>query len=584
MAGPGLTVNQQDGNLGIQPGSNTNIMLILGCTLAGLTGVIYSFGDPVSATNTLLGGEGLEAVQYVLKSSPGATAMFMPTNPSTRGGVGGVTHTGPGAMTVTPTIAPQGTITITCTTGGTLGTAAFTFGVTNPITGVTTTSAPVVSAAGWSGAGYLLNGTYTNIVFTAGTYVAGGTPDIYTISTAGVVAHPQGTGPAAPTFTSSPVDFYRVLVTVLLGGAVGTSQVSISLDNGQSTTVAQLTTSATYAIPNTGIVLAFSGNATATDTYAFSAAPPTFGNTDLTNNLTLIETTLIAQQTESLIWVVGSVASAAAWNTQVTLLESAAVTLAGSNIYVRFVAGGPTVGTVLQNAGSITVDAADTDSVVITQRTSMSAPHVCVCAGDGLMTSSYSGLQFRRNASWAAAARAVGNPASQDIGAFEDGGVSLFTSCVRDDFANGMSFWTAGITSLRTYGPGPVFLNQGLMGTVSTSDYYTLTNARVIDRASVLGANALKPYVLKKLPTMTRNGQVGTIREDAAQKIDKKVTRALNDGLVSGSPQDAVAAVATTTRTNNIYSTKQLIVQGAVQPYGYPTQVIFNIGMTLSAS
>jgi hypothetical protein len=584
MSGPGVTVNQQDGNLGLTSGSNTNIMLIMGVCLGGVAGALYSFGDPVAASNTLLGGEGLEAVQYVLKASPGATAMFMPVTPSTRGGVGSVTKTGAGAMTVTPSLAPQGTVTITCVVAGTLGTAQFTFGVTSPITGVTTTSAAVLSAAGWSSTGYFIPGTYTNWVATAGSYVAGGTPDVYVIATTGgAITHPTGAGPAVGTYTSSPVDFYRVLVTVLQGGAVGTSQITYSLDNGGSTSAA-LVTSATYAIPNTGIVLALSGTANAGDTYSFSVAPPTFSNTDLTADLTLIETTLLASQTESLIWVIGSVASAAAWVTQTALLESAAVTLAGSNIYVRFISGGPTVGTVLQNAGSITVDSADTDNVVIAARAGMSAPHVCVCAGDGFMTSSYSGLQFRRNTSFAAAARAVGNAASQDIGAFEDGGVSLFTSCARDDFANGSNFWTAGITSLRTYGPGPVFINQGLMGTVSTSDYYTLTNARVIDRASTIGAAALRPYILKKLPTMTRNGQPGTIREDAAQKIDKKVTTALRDGLVTGSPQDAVAAVATTTRTNNIYSTRQLIVQGAVQPFGYPAFIIFNIGMTLQAS
>lgn len=584
MAGPGVTVNQQDGNLGLQPGSNANIMLIMGCSLSGVVGTIYSFGEPVSATNTLLGGEGLEAVQYVLKSAPGATAMFMPINPSTRGGVGAVTKVGAGAMTVTPSLAPHGTVTITCVTGGTLGTAAFTFGVTNPITGATTTSAPITSAAGWSGAGVLIPGTFVTWVATAGTYISAVTPDIYSISTLGVITHPQGAGPAVGTFTASPVDFYRVLVTVQLGGAVGTSQITYSLDNGGSTS-STLVSSATYAIPNTGIVLALSGVANQFDTYSFSVAPPTFQNTDLTTGgLTPIQTTLIAQQTESLIWVVGSVASAAAWATQVALLESAAVTLAGSNIYLRFIAGGPTVGTVLQNAGSITVDSADTDATVITARAGMSAPHVCVCAGDGFMTSSYSGLSFRRNTSWATAARAVGNAASQDIGAREDGGVALFTSLVRDDFATGSNFFNAGITCMQTQGPGPIFINQGFMGTVSTSDYYTLTNARVIDRASTIGANALKPYVLKKLPTMTRNGQVGTIREDAAQKIDKKVSTALRDGLVTGSPQDAVAAVATTTRTNNIYSTRQLIVQGAVQPFGYPTQVIFNIGMSLQAA
>jgi hypothetical protein len=583
MANPGLQVVVQDGNLGIQPGGNTNVMLLMGESLGGVVGTMYSFGDPVTAANTLLGGELLEAVVALLKAANGSVVMAMPLPPTTRGGVGPVTHTGPGVMTVTPSIAPHGTITITCTTGGTIGTAAFTFGITNPITGVTTTSAPVTSVGGWTSTGYRPVGTYVMIVFTAGTYISGGSADIYTIPVAGVIAHPQGAGPAVPTFTASPVDFYNVLVTVTLGGAVGTSQITYSLDNGNSTS-SVLTSAASYAIPNTGIVLALSGTATALDTYAFSCAGPTFSNTDLTTNLTTIETTLLAQQTESLVGVVGSVASAAAWATQVSTLESAAVTLAGTNIYVRFFCGGPTVGTVLQNAGSITVDSADTDSTVIAARAGMSAPHVCVGAGDGMYVSPYSGLQLRRSGIWAAMQRALANPASQDIGAFADGGLVGWTSCVRDDFANGMSFYAAGITSLRTWGPGPVFINRGLMGTVSTSDYYPLTNARVIDRASAIGALNLKPYVLAKLPTMTRNGVAGTIREDAAVKIEGKLATALQQGLVYGSPQDAVGASAVVTRTNNLYSTQQLIVTGAVQPFGYPTAVIFNVGMTLQAS
>lgn len=577
-----VKVTQQDGNLGAQPGSNSNTMLVLGCTLGGVVGALYTFGDAVTAENTLVGGEGLEAVQYALNAAPGSTIAFMPTTPTTQGGVGSVTHTGTGAMTVTPSLAPHGAITITCTTLGALGTAEFTFGVTDPTTGVTTTSAPVLSDAAWSSSGYRIPGTYVVWTATAGSYT---TSDIYTIATTGgAIVHTAGAGPAVGTYIASPLDFYRVLITVKKGGAVGTSQYTYSLDNGNSTSPL-ITSAASYAIPDTGIVLALSGTADADDTYTFSAAPPTFANTDLTANLTLIETTLLAQQNESLIWVVGSVASAAAWATQVAFLEAAAITLSGSNIFVRFFCGGPTVGTILQNAGSITVDSADTDSTVISARAGMSAPHVCVCAGDGLMDSSFTGLEFRRNASWGAAVRAVGNAASQDIGAFEDGGIAQFTSCIRDDAANGFSFMNAGITSFQTYGPGPVFINQGLMGTISTSDFYTLTNARVIDRASAIGALTLKRYILAKLPTQTRNNGAnkGTVREDAAREIESNVASALKAALVDGQPQDAVAVSAQTNRTENLLATGKLIVTGSCQPFGYPKEVDFIVGMAVQA-
>jgi hypothetical protein len=284
-----------------------------------------------------------------------------------------------------------------------------------------------------------------------------------------------------------------------------------------------------------------------------------------------------------MVQIAGSVASAAAWATQVAACETSAVALNGSNVYVRYIAGGPTLGTVLQNAGSVTVDVSDTDSTVITQRAGMSAPHVCVCAGDGLMTSPLTGLQFRRNASWATAARAVKNAASQDVGAFADGGVASFTSCVRDDFANGGSFYNAGITTLRTYGPGPVFITRGLMGTISTSDYYPLTNSRVVDQGSAIVVSNAKAYILAKLPTQTRNGQAGTIREDYAQKIESKLTGAMKSGLVASSPQNAVAVAAQVVRTNNIFSTGQLQINASIQPFAYPTTIAITIGMSLQA-
>jgi hypothetical protein len=588
-----VRVNVLDGNLGLQPGSNQNTVLLMGCCLGnnaggGVANTLYNFGDPVTAANSLVGGELLEMVTYVLKSAPGSIVQAMPLNPTTRGGIGTFSKVGTGALVITPTLAPHGAITITCTTGGTLGTAAFTFGVTNPITGVTTTSAPVTSAAGWSGAGYQIPGTYVTWVATAGTYISGGSADIYTISTLGAITHPQGAGPAVGTFTASPVDsYYKPQVTITLGGAVGTSQFTYSLDGGSSNS-ATITSSASYAIPGTGIVLGFSGTAVAGDVYTCSGvAAPTFANTDLTAAGTALTTTFVNSFFSSLIGIVGAVASAAAWATQVAATETIALSFNALNVYPRFLVGGPTVGTVLPNAGSVTVDAADTDSVVIAARAGMSAPHVCVAAGDGLMAGAYTGLVFRRNAVWAAIGRAAAVQASQDVGAFADGGVTSFTSCVRDDFANALSFFNSGITSLQTYGAGSaVFINRGLMGTVSTSDYYTLTNARVIDQASGIAVLAARPYILARIPTQTRNGVQGTIREDYAQKIESKMNTAEQAGLpVAALPiGNAVAVNCTVTRTNNIYSSGQLILTVAVQPWSYPTTVIVNIGMTLQAS
>lgn len=583
-----VSVTVQDGNLGLQPGSNQNVILLMGCCLGnnaggGVPATLYNFGDPVTAAASLKGGELLELVGYVLKAAPGSIVQAMPLNPTTRGGVGSVTKVGTGGLTITPTIAPHGAITITCTTLGALGTAAFTFGVTDPITGVTTTSAPVTSAAGWSSTGYLVPGTYTTVVFVAGSYTA---TDVYTISTLGVVAHPAGSGPAVPSFTASPVDYYTPIITITTAGAVGTSQFTYALDG--VTASSTITSAASYAIPGTGLVLGFSGTAVAGDTYSFKTAGPTFSNTDLSTNNTALQSTYINSAFWSQAGIVGAVANASAWATQVAACETAALAFNALNLFPRYHVGGPTVGTVLPNAGSVTVDSADTDSVVIAARAGMSAPHVDAAAGDGIMTSPMTGLSFRRNAVWAAIGRAAKNIASQDIGAFADGGVASFTTCSRDDFANSLTFFLAGITSLQTYGAGsPVFINRGFTATVSTSDYYPLTNARVIDQGCGIAVVNARAYILAKIPTQTRNGQVGTIREDAAQKIESKINAALNSGLNIGagpSVANAVAASCQVTRTNNIYSSGQLQLTIAIQPFGYAVAVVVTIGMTLQAS
>lgn len=577
MALPGVTLSVLDGQLGITSGSNQNVALWIGCSLSGDVETLYSFGDATTASNTLAGGELYEAIGYSLNVAPGIV-MAMPMPPTTQGGVGSVSHVGTGSGTITLSLAPHVAITITCTTAGALGTAAFTFQL-----GSGATSAPVTSAASWSSTGYRVPGTYCTVTFAAGSYVAGGTPDTYVISTLGVVTHPTGAGPASPTFTASPVDYYSPTITIGTAGAVGTATFTYALDG--VTESASIVSAASYAIPNTGIVLALSGTFVADDTYSFQSAGPTFSSSDLSAALTALEGALLNQAFYSQVVVLGQLASASAWATQVATLQTAATNLFGNGVYVTFYSGGPTTGSVLPNSGSITVDSTDTDSVVITQRGTMNAKNVVPCAGDWLMTSPVSGLEFRRNASWAAGARGAAVAASEDIGAPADGAVLSAVSLYRDENAT-PGFYAAGITCLRTFsgiGLGGVYITKGLTGALSTSDYYALTNERVVNLACATARVAALPYINAKIPTQTRNGIAGTIQELAAQKIEAKINSALNAALVNTNPQNAVAATCTVVRTNQITvdSTLELVI--AIQPFGYATNITISIGLALQA-
>lgn len=595
MGLPGVFMNVLDGNLNLQSGSSEQVLLWLGCSLNGTPNTLGSYGDSTSMASQLLGGRLLEAASYSLEVA-GGVVYVMPMTPSVRGGVSSVTHIGPGAGTVALSIAPHASISYTCVVGGTLGTAAFVFTLTLP-SGQVITSSPVTSASGWSSTGYRVPGTYCTIAFTAGTYVSGGSADIYTISTLGVIAHPQGAGPAVPTFTASPVDDYSPRVSIVLGGALGTMQFNYCLDYNASAALNITSANTTaaivspgggvYAIPGTGIVLTFANAFTANDTYDFTSAAPTFGGSDLAAALTALETTYLPQMGQiSMIAVDCANASASAWATQVATLETAATALFNLGVYVNFFDGSPTLGTVLPNAGGVTVDASDTDSVVITQRISMSARDVCPCGGDDLLVSPVTGLNFRRNGMWATAARAASVEASQDVGAVEDGGLVGVIGLFRDENVL-PAFYAAGITCHRTFtNNGNItgfFVTQGLMATVATSDYYTLTNSRVIDRACTLVMASALIYTLAKIPTTTRNGVAGVIQERKAQKIEGRLTGVLETGMVDTDPADAQAAIVTVNRTHQISSDSQLIISVGVEPFFYGKTITVNIGMTVQA-
>jgi hypothetical protein len=226
----------------------------------------------------------------------------------------------------------------------------------------------------------------------------------------------------------------------------------------------------------------------------------------------------------------------------------------------------------------------------LTSRLSVSAPHVAASAGDCLLTSALTNLSQRRNAAWAAATRAAGVEASQNIGAVEDGAITAITYLYRDEAATpGLD--AVGFITLRTFA-GSVSSGTGLAGyyitdghtmDTVTSDYFPLTNARVIDLGCTIAKAATLPLVNSKIPTTTRNGLPGVITNSKADRIEGLVNGKMEAGLVNTEPQEAVAASVAVNRTNNVLSTAQLILTVAIQPFAYAKTILVNIGLTVAA-
>lgn len=582
MALPGVRLNLLNGQLGRQAAGNGNNIIYVGCSTSGTVNSLTYYGNTTAMRSALDAGELVEQGAYELAVAGGPVGL-MTLNPSVQGGLSSVTHTGAGTGTLAVSAAPHKQILITCTTGGTLGTAKFTFTL-----GTGSASQPVTSAAGWSSTGYRVLGTYCTVVFTAGTYA---TDDTYLISTLGVVTHPTGTGPAVPTFSASPIDWYRPTITITTSGALATAQFTYSLDGTASNASGAIVTTAggTYALPNTGIVLTFSGAQTVDDTFAFTSAGPTYSNSELQDGLTALETTYLSSG-ESMVGVVGNLASTAAWVTQCGTLATAGAALFNLGVFVRFFNGIPQVGTITGNSGSVTVNSASTDSAIQTARLSVSTPYVAACAGDEDLTSAISGLSFRRNNAWSSSVRAAAVDPAENIGAVADGAVPGVTYLYRDETVTpGLD--AVGFITMRTF-PGDVSSGTGLTGYYITnghtmdsvvSDYYPLTNARVVDAACRIAKAAALPFVNAKIPTTTRNGQAGVITERKAQQIEGIVEAKLLTGLVNVQPQQAVGVSVQIDRTHNILADSTLYMTVGVQPFGYAEQIFVSIGLVPQA-
>ncbi len=584
MSLPGVTMNVVDGNLGLQQGSNEQVMLYLGpCTL-GTSDTLYSFGNQSSLTTSLGLGKLVEAAGYGLQVG-GGPVMCMPIEPNTAGAMSTVSHVGTATGTLTVTAAPHAAVTITTVTTGTIaaGTAQFTFTVGS------TVSAVVTATAGWSSTGYRIPGTYSTYVFATGTYT--GSSDVYTISTAGVIAHSAGAGATAGTQSASPIDDYQVKISITTSGTVasGTAQFTYSLDNGNSSlggnglTSANILvgTSGVYVIPNSGLVLTFAGQFDSGDTYTFKTVGPTCSS--YTSALTALETTYLAQASYAMVAVVQTNVSVTGWGTAAATFETAATTLFNSGVYVRFMSECPTVGTVFASGSAVVVDSADTDAVLIAQRANVSAAHVLVGAGDCLLKSPVTGLTLRRNAMWVAAGRASSVEASQNLGFVGLGGVTGVISIFRNETATpGLD--AAGYTTLRQINGVPGFyITDAHTCSLATSDYYPFTDARVIDiGCTVTRANAL-PLINSKIPTTTRGSFVGVITEKKAQQIEALIGGALLTTMVDTQPQNAVAANAVVDRTHNILADGNLIIAVAIQPFAYARTVTVYIGLAVSA-
>lgn len=551
---PDVTFNILDGQLGQVPSSVAGAAVTMGICSGGAVGSIYALGS-TSGLSALGVGPLVEAVGDKLAVA-GGPQYALPLNPRSYGdyyNLGGTLHavtpTGTGSGSVAVAFAPKTAIAMKVQTAGALGTAKMQFSVNGGAY-----SDPVATAAGpWT---YQIPGTLTKVTVTAGTYVAN---DVYTITTDGTVSR-SGSGPddTHVTHADSPMDVYDVLVSIVTGGAVGTAVFTYSVDGGNSNS-APIATSAKYAIPGTGIVLAFSSTFTAGDTYEFTTTAAAYDNTDVTNGFTNLFQSAIEFGFVHLVGMGASSSAAASTaavvDAQMTIAETA----------YRFIFSFVECPTVEDDA---TIAASFKDFV---------SRRVSVCVGDIRHVSPLTGRIERRNCATVITSRTSKVVAGEDIGWVGRGAIpniSPTNGLYRDEAATPM-LDAARFTTMRTFTGFPgYYITNGRTMAAGGSDYSYLVNRRVMDVACRIARRAELPFVNGSL----RVNDDGSIDERDARAFESIVEHEIVAELMSSSPPQISNCLVTVDRSANILSTSVEPVAIAITPLAYGRQIRNSIG------
>jgi hypothetical protein len=563
MSLSGVSVTFADGNLGVAVPGPGGAQAKIGVSLGGTELSPISLGNTTVVGTTLLGGPLCDAAAQ-LTSVAGVACVAVPCGIITAGAIksltgsaGAFTHIGTSVGVATATVAPHQTILVKTSTGGALGTAAFQFAVNGGAYG-----APVLSTVtSWS---YRVPGTFCVISFAATTYTLN---DVYTLNTDGTKSV-AGTNPASNlTPTSSPVDAYDVLLTITTA-ATGRAamQFTYSLDGG-AVTSAPISGAATYVIPNTGIVLAFTDAAyVVNDTFEAMCTPPATNNTQIGLAITALQASSLQYEG---IHVVGTPTSAANAATLATAIDSSLVALATAQKY-RF--------GIIESPG--VTNTVDTDAIVAAAFLSFASIKGRLFVGLDWcdLVSPLTGLTLQRSVAWVLSPRLASSKLSESPGKVELGNLPNVRNIYRDEAATpGMADARFVCMRTREGKNGFYFEKHPTMASLG-SDYSRIPNVRVINRASTI---MVQGYTDEIGGDFRADKKTGFLDERDAQAIDNSVTGQLKAQLTGerNTKTDECSDVKSQVgRQDNLSSTETMTATVFVLPKNYVNYIAATIG------
>jgi hypothetical protein len=382
----------------------------------------------------------------------------------------------------------------------------------------------------------------------------------------------------------APVNDFDLIFTIVSGGTVGQTTFTYSLDGGSTQSVATAA-GATVAVGDSGVVAHFEAGSSAAyvagATYGTTAKCARANATNLGAAFDAIEDTLL--EYDFLVWAGAGgtageqVAAASTLSTRLAALLSTY----DKPMRCMLSAGDDTAANVLTAWSSFT------DSRLAPIYGKEKVAPVFVQAGRALPN-----LPAVCGASMRAAGNVISTDLAQTSGAASVGALPGVVSITHNEFTGNAGLNDAKIGTLRTY-PNLTgfFLTNVPLKSGSGSDFEFWQHGRIMDQACRVVSQ--QHSLLISSSVITKNDGTGSLTEFAAQAIEKKVQRALDNVIGSALRGIGPTAIDGTIghvsdiryqvdRTNNVLSTKTLIATVAIVPRGYLKTLVATLSFKLS--
>lgn len=376
-----------------------------------------------------------------------------------------------------------------------------------------------------------------------------------------------GTGTSVVTAHSAthPYDDYDALLTVILGGTIGTGPISFtySLDGGVTTSGAiSLGTANTYTIPNSGVELDFAAGTLVTgDTIEVLTTGPMLTSSDITTSLEALRTSGLPWECVLIDRIDASASSAA-------LVAQADTWLAALEVVgkFRFFA----VNTRGKNVG-------ESEATFLSTMTTAFASAASIRGFVGADTfdsvSPITGLKLARPVSWSVVGRLMGSSLGRDPAYVNDGPIS---NCAINDVRNNPKHHNEQnypglddirLTTLRTInGETGIYITNGNVISASGSDYVFIQHVRTMNAGCEILYQELSKQLSKgvlKNPKPDPNTHAVYIQEGAAQEIESFCNPPIVSKLKT--PGEVSDCKFILSRTDDLSSNQGAILTGTLQ-------------------